>query len=217
MRTRSVARTAALPLALARRALLASACSLRPPRPATGRRSSATITAIGAENEYANVIAAGRRQVRAGHGHHEQPEHRPAHLRGQPGRRPGDQQRQPHRAERRRLRHLGEPPSRTPPPARGRKVIDVQQLLGLPDSTPNPHLWYNPATMPKVATAIAADLAAIEPAHAAYFKANAATFTASLAPGPRPSPRSRPRTRAPRSRRPSRSPTTCCRPPAPTT
>ena len=60
------------------------------------------------------------------------------------------------------------------------KVIDVQTLLGLPDSTANPHLWYNPATMPKVADAIAADLAAIQPSHAAYFKANAKSFTASL-------------------------------------
>jgi zinc/manganese transport system substrate-binding protein len=60
------------------------------------------------------------------------------------------------------------------------KVIDVQKLLGLPDSTPNPHLWYNPATMPKVADAVAADLAAIQPAHAAYFKANAKSFVTSL-------------------------------------
>jgi zinc/manganese transport system substrate-binding protein len=60
------------------------------------------------------------------------------------------------------------------------KVIDVQTLLGLPDSTPNPHLWYNPTTMPKVADAIATDLAAIQPAHAAYFKANAKSFVASL-------------------------------------
>jgi len=60
------------------------------------------------------------------------------------------------------------------------KVIDVQTLLGLPDSTANPHLWYNPTTMPKVADAIAADLAAIQPSHAAYFKANAKSFTASL-------------------------------------
>ena len=42
-------------------------------------------------------------------------------------------------------------------PSGGRTVIDVQRLLGLPDSTPNPHLWYDPATMPKVADAIAAD------------------------------------------------------------
>jgi zinc/manganese transport system substrate-binding protein len=63
-----------------------------------------------------------------------------------------------------------------------RRVIDVQRLLGLPDSTPNPHLWYKPQTMPAVATAVAADLAAIEPAHAAYFKARAAAFVRSLAP-----------------------------------
>ncbi len=67
-------------------------------------------------------------------------------------------------------------------PGSGRQVIDVQQLLGLPDATPNPHLWYNPATMPKVADAIAADLATIQPAHAAYFKANAKAVIASLTP-----------------------------------
>jgi zinc/manganese transport system substrate-binding protein len=67
-------------------------------------------------------------------------------------------------------------------PDSGRHVIVVQQLLGLPDSTPNPHLWYDPATMPKVASAIAENLAAIQPGHAAYFKANAAAFTNSLSP-----------------------------------
>ena len=66
-------------------------------------------------------------------------------------------------------------------PDSSRKVIVVQNLLGLPDSTPNPHLWYRPDTMPAVADAIAADLAAIQPAHAAYFKADAAAFTSSLA------------------------------------
>jgi zinc/manganese transport system substrate-binding protein len=65
-------------------------------------------------------------------------------------------------------------------PNDSRKVINVQQLLGLPDSTPNPHLWYKPTTMPAVANAIAADLAAIQPAHAAYFKSNATAFIASL-------------------------------------
>src|SRR5215472_5098636 len=65
-------------------------------------------------------------------------------------------------------------------PDSGRRTIVVQQLLGLPDSTPNPHLWYEPATMPKVASAIAENLAAIQPEHAAYFKANAQTFTSSL-------------------------------------
>ena len=65
-------------------------------------------------------------------------------------------------------------------PNSARKVIVVQNLLGLPAGTPNPHLWYKPSTMPVVANAIAADLEAIQPAHASYFKANAAAFTASL-------------------------------------
>jgi len=63
-----------------------------------------------------------------------------------------------------------------------RKVIVVQHLLGLPDSTPNPHLWYDPATMPTVAKAMAADLSALQPAHAAYFQANLAAFDRSLTP-----------------------------------
>jgi zinc/manganese transport system substrate-binding protein len=67
-------------------------------------------------------------------------------------------------------------------PDSGRHVIVVQKLLGLPDSTPNPHLWYDPGTMPKVAAAVASSLAAIQPSHAAYFKANAKTFTTSLTP-----------------------------------
>jgi zinc/manganese transport system substrate-binding protein len=65
-------------------------------------------------------------------------------------------------------------------PNSARKVIVVQDLLGLPTDTPNPHLWYKPATMPAVANAVAADLAALQPAHASYFKANAAAFIASL-------------------------------------
>jgi zinc/manganese transport system substrate-binding protein len=67
-------------------------------------------------------------------------------------------------------------------PNTARRVIDAQTLLGLPDSTPNPHLWYAPRTMPAVAGAIAADLARIDPRHAAYFAANARRFDASLAP-----------------------------------
>jgi zinc/manganese transport system substrate-binding protein len=63
-----------------------------------------------------------------------------------------------------------------------RKVIVVQHLLGLPDSTPNPHLWYAPTTMPAVAKAITADLTKLRPSHAAYFRANLAKFDASLQP-----------------------------------
>jgi zinc/manganese transport system substrate-binding protein len=67
-------------------------------------------------------------------------------------------------------------------PNASRQVIDVQQLLRRPDSTPNPHLWYAPATMPAVAAAVAARLAALQPAHAGYFRARLAAFRASLRP-----------------------------------
>ena len=65
-------------------------------------------------------------------------------------------------------------------PSNDRTVINVQRLLRLPDSTPNPHLWYDPATMPRVAGSIAAALSAIQPSHKAYFEANAAAFGDSL-------------------------------------
>lgn len=58
----------------------------------------------------------------------------------------------------------------------------MQKLLGLPGSTPNPHLWYDPKTMPAVARAVATQLSALQPAHAAYFKANEARFQRSLQP-----------------------------------
>lgn len=61
-------------------------------------------------------------------------------------------------------------------------VISAQQVRHLPDATPNPHLWYDPATMPAVARAVAAAFAAKDPAHAAQYAANEKTFDASLAP-----------------------------------
>ncbi|MBO0808478.1 MAG: zinc ABC transporter substrate-binding protein [Actinobacteria bacterium] len=63
-----------------------------------------------------------------------------------------------------------------------RRVIVAQQVLGLPDSTPNPHLWYDPKTMPAVAKVMAADMSALQPAHKAYFQANLARFKTSMAP-----------------------------------
>jgi len=67
-------------------------------------------------------------------------------------------------------------------PDASRKVIIVQDLLGLPDDTPNPHLWYDPRTMPAAAKAMADDLSALQPAHKAYFQANLAKFDSSLTP-----------------------------------
>ncbi len=63
-----------------------------------------------------------------------------------------------------------------------RQVIVAQKLLGLAESTPNPHLWYKPATMPAVARALVAALSKLQPAHAAYFQVNAARFERSLQP-----------------------------------
>jgi zinc/manganese transport system substrate-binding protein len=63
-----------------------------------------------------------------------------------------------------------------------RLVINVQHLLGLPDSTPNPHLWYKRETMPAVAKALVGDLSALQPAHGAYFQENAKRFEESLKP-----------------------------------
>jgi zinc/manganese transport system substrate-binding protein len=67
-------------------------------------------------------------------------------------------------------------------PNSSRKVISAQQVLHLPTATPNPHLWYNPATMPAVAKAMADDLSALRPAHRAYFQARLRAFDASLKP-----------------------------------
>jgi zinc/manganese transport system substrate-binding protein len=67
-------------------------------------------------------------------------------------------------------------------PSSSRKVIVAQHLLGLPDSTPNPHLWYSPATMPAVAKAVARDLSALQPGHAGYFAASLRRFDNSLRP-----------------------------------
>jgi zinc/manganese transport system substrate-binding protein len=63
-----------------------------------------------------------------------------------------------------------------------RRVIIVQKLLGLPTSTPNPHLWYSPRTMPALAEALAKTLTQMQPTHAAYFAANARRFDAALQP-----------------------------------
>ncbi|KRL57605.1 metal ion ABC transporter periplasmic protein [Lentilactobacillus parakefiri DSM 10551] len=46
----------------------------------------------------------------------------------------------------------------------------------------NPHLWYNPATMPKLANTIATKLGKLQPKSKAYFKKNAKKYIASLKP-----------------------------------
>jgi len=66
-------------------------------------------------------------------------------------------------------------------PRSDRKVIDVQTLLGLPDGV-NPHVWYEPGTMPKVARAVADALEVLRPASKATVEANLETYLDSFAP-----------------------------------
>lgn len=57
-----------------------------------------------------------------------------------------------------------------------RRVITVQKLLGITDEATNPHLWYRPDAMVKVASAVAEELSKLDPKHADEFRANAAAF-----------------------------------------
>lgn len=177
MPVRSGAPLAALSIAVA---VLSAACSSSS-APASTADSTATIVAVGAENEYANVIG----QIGGKYVHVTAIESNP--------------NTDPHSfeasasvaqvvssAELVVQNGLGYDTYmnkiEAAAPNSGRKVVDVQHLLGLPDSTPNPHLWYQPATMPAVAKQVARDLAAQQPSHAAYFTANAAAFDRSLQP-----------------------------------
>src|SRR5207249_11298481 len=60
-----------------------------------------------------------------------------------------------------------------------RIVINVQDLLGVKDDV-NVHVWYDPATMPKVADAAAAALAKLDPQNAGYFADQSAKYLAAL-------------------------------------
>jgi zinc/manganese transport system substrate-binding protein len=62
-------------------------------------------------------------------------------------------------------------------PKSDREVLDVADVVGA-GKDPNPHLWYNPAYVTKAAQAIEAQLAEEDPAHAAAYEANLATFLA---------------------------------------
>lgn len=61
------------------------------------------------------------------------------------------------------------------------RVISVGALMGK-QSGDNPHLWYDPATMPAVAQAVTDALAAIDPSHKADYVQRLQTFQASLRP-----------------------------------
>ena len=62
-----------------------------------------------------------------------------------------------------------------------RVVINVQDILGVKDDV-NVHVWYDPATMPKVAEGTTAALAKLDPQNAAYFAQQQARYVAALKP-----------------------------------
>lgn len=64
---------------------------------------------------------------------------------------------------------------------RNRTVIEVSALVGAKDGD-NPHLWYDPRTLPAVAAELARVLAGIDPANAGGYDSRAKAFIASLDP-----------------------------------
>jgi zinc/manganese transport system substrate-binding protein len=173
-------RSLALAGAVAAVAALAAGCGSSGAS-ADAAKSTTVINAIGAENEYANVLGQiGGRYVHV------------SSILNNPNTDPHTFEASPSVASEVSAAQLivqngvgydtfmNKIESASPNPKR--KVIIVQNLLGLPDDTPNPHLWYNPKTMPAAAKAMAADLSALQPAHKAFFQANLAKFDKSLTP-----------------------------------
>ncbi|MGP0102009.1 MAG: metal ABC transporter solute-binding protein, Zn/Mn family [Solirubrobacteraceae bacterium] len=173
-------RIAAAAAILAALALLAAGCGSSLP----GARTGGRILAVGAENEYANVIEQiGGKYVKV------------TAIESNPNTDPHTFEASPSVAQTvsaaslliengvgydtymEKIESAGGAGSDS-----SRKVINVQHLLGLPDSTRNPHLWYKRETMPAVAKALVSDLSALAPAHAAYFQENAKKFEESLKP-----------------------------------
>ncbi len=60
-------------------------------------------------------------------------------------------------------------------PGGGRKELDVGKLAGRKEGD-NPHMWYSPAIVTRVADQITADLKSIDAAHAQYFDQQNAAF-----------------------------------------
>ncbi|MGA9876410.1 MAG: zinc ABC transporter substrate-binding protein [Solirubrobacteraceae bacterium] len=161
-------------------ALFAAGCGSSSSLTASGS-STATINAVGAENEYANVMEQiGGKYVKV------------TAIESNPNTDPHTFEASPSVAQAVSAANLliengvgydtYMEKIEAASPSSSRKVINVQKLLGLPSSTPNPHLWYKPTTMPAVAKALVTDLSALQPTHAAYFQENAKKFEESLQP-----------------------------------
>jgi zinc/manganese transport system substrate-binding protein len=66
-------------------------------------------------------------------------------------------------------------------PRAGRTVIEVAAVVGR-KAGDNPHLWYDPPTMPAVAKAVAAALSRLDPEHKADYEVRLEAFLVSLHP-----------------------------------
>ncbi|ORW63379.1 hypothetical protein AWC20_03925 [Mycobacterium parmense] len=75
---------------------------------------------------------------------------------------------------------MGKLLSASPNPSR--KVLTAADVMQISGANANPHIWYDIAKVPDVASAIAARLGALDLADATTFTANAKTFSDSLAP-----------------------------------
>jgi zinc/manganese transport system substrate-binding protein len=161
--------------------LLVPVWAVAPAAPAAAASTPGVIKAIGTENEYADVLSQiGGKYVRV------------SSILNNPNTDPHTYEASPSVAQEVSAASLivqngvgydtfmNKIESATPNSAR--KVLVVQHLLGLPDNTPNPHLWYSPTTMPKVAKTMATQLSMIQPSHASYFAAKLARFDTSLGP-----------------------------------
>jgi zinc/manganese transport system substrate-binding protein len=172
---------AALPAAALLMALLLSACGGSSSASSGASSSNPTINAVAAENEYANVLEQiGGKYVKV------------TAIESNPNTDPHTYEASPSVAQAVSAANLliengvgydtYMAKIESASPSSSRKVVNVQKLEGLPESTPNPHLWYKPETMPAVAKALVSDLSALQPAHAAYFQENAKKFEESLKP-----------------------------------
>ncbi|VBB09631.1 adhesion lipoprotein [Lucifera butyrica] len=66
--------------------------------------------------------------------------------------------------------------------AKNKEIVAVgSDLLGKAAGD-NPHVWYDPATMPKLAQTLAANFTKLDPAHGPEYQKRAAAYIASLAP-----------------------------------
>lgn len=67
-------------------------------------------------------------------------------------------------------------------PNPSRVVLNAADVMQISGQDANPHIWYDIAKIPAVASGIADQLGKLDPADAATFSANAKTFNDSLAP-----------------------------------